>query len=57
MSYAPIHNLLPFLGYKNPALWVAGSLQADVDLVRTNLEDKDSLLDNSFADVSLRVHL
>ena len=53
----PTHNLPPFLGYKTSILWVADSLQADVNLVWTNLEDCDSLLDNSFADVSLRVHL
>ena len=35
---------------------VAGSLWADAELVRTNPEDCDSLLDNSFANVSLRVH-
>ena len=45
-----------FLAIKTPILWVASSLQADVDLVGTNPEDRDSLLDNSFANVSLRVH-
>ena len=45
-----------FLAIKNPILWVVSSLRADVDLVGTDLEDHDSLLDNSFADISLRVH-
>ena len=54
--HPPTHDLLPFYGYKTPNSWVASSLWADVDLVRTNPEDQDSLLDNGFADISLRVH-
>ena len=57
MSYAPPCVIsCYFLAIKTPVLWVAGSLQADVDLVKTNLEDRDSLLDNSFTNVPLRVH-
>ena len=37
-----------FLAIKPPILWVVCSLQADINLVRTNPEDQDSLLDNGF---------
>ena len=58
MSYTPLCAIsCHFLAIKTPVLRVAGSFWADVNLVRTNLEDCDSLLDNGFADVSLRVHL
>ena len=58
MSYTPLCAIsCHFLAIKTPVLWVAGSFWADVNLVRTNLEDCDSLLDNGFADVSLKVHL
>ena len=33
------------------------SSSADINLVRTNLEDHDSLMDSGLAEVSLRVHL
>ena len=56
MSYAPTHNLPPFLGKKTPILWVAGSLWTGIDLVRTDPEDRDYLLDNGFAGISLRAH-
>ena len=48
---------LHFFGYKNPVLWFAGSLRADVNPVGTKLEDPDSPLDNGIAEVSLGVHL
>ena len=48
------HHLLAI---KAPILWVAGSLWTDIDHVRANLEDCDSLLGNGFTDVPLRVHL
>ena len=52
----PTCDLLPFLGYKNLVLRLVGSLRADVDQFRTNLEDHDSLLGNSCANTPLRVH-
>ena len=58
MSYAPPCAIsCHFFAIKTPVLWVASSLWADIDLVGTNPEDQDSLLDNGFAEVFLRVHL
>ena len=45
-----------FLAVKTPTLWVASSLWTDVNLVRSDLQDRDSFLDNGLADISLRVH-
>ena len=45
-----------FLAIKTPILQVADSLWADANCVRTNLEDRDSLLGYGFADAPLRVH-
>ena len=53
----PLHVICHhFLAIKTLVLRVASSLWADIDLVGTNLEDRDSFLDNSFANISLRVH-
>ena len=45
-----------FLAIKASVLWITSSLQADIDLVRTNLEDCASLLGNGLANIPLRVH-